>query len=152
DRESVDRCRELAVAIVAPVEAFITAHSTVSVERAVLRLLGVDGITSDEIPLPNAIVDSLSSHDRSRGVALAYGRALAETGLDPAALAEAIALRRVTIDDFRETPEEAARGALRPHVEAALARIAGQRDERNARLERLPQLPPPLLYVIVASG
>ena len=57
DRRRVDRCRDLAAAIVAPVEAFIAAHSTVSVERAVLRLLGVDGLYPQEVPLPNAILD-----------------------------------------------------------------------------------------------
>ncbi|MFY9665930.1 MAG: lysine 5,6-aminomutase subunit alpha, partial [Candidatus Cybelea sp.] len=60
DRDRVERCRRLAAAIADPVEAFIAAHSTVSVERGVLRLLGVDGITSEEIPLPNAVVDSLA--------------------------------------------------------------------------------------------
>jgi beta-lysine 5,6-aminomutase alpha subunit len=102
--------------------------------------------------LPNAIVDALSPHERSRGAAVAYGKALAETGLDPAALAEAIAVGRYSVDEFRDTPEHAARGALRPWVEAALARIDVQREERATRLARLPQLPPPLLYVIVASG
>src|SRR5579871_3698819 len=152
DRERVDRCRELAAAIVAPVEAFIASHSTVSVERAVLRLLGVDGVTADEVPLPNAIVDAIPSAECARGAALAYGKAVAETGLDPAALATALMEGRFRIEDFAHAPEGAARGALRPHVEAALARIAAQRDERAARLARLPQLPPPLLYVIVASG
>src|ERR1700729_1090276 len=152
DRERVDRCRELAAAIAAPVEEFIAAHSTVAVERAVLRLLGVDGVTPDEIPLPNAVVDAIPVAQRGRGVALAYGRGLAETGLDPRALAEAIAAGRLSLEQFAETPEGAARGALRPHVATALARIAEQREERAARLARLPQLPPPLLYVIVASG
>jgi beta-lysine 5,6-aminomutase alpha subunit len=152
DWASVDRCRELAVAIVEPVETFIARHSTVSVERAVLRLLGVDGITPEEVPLPNAIVESLRPTERSRGVALTFGKALAESGLDPAALAEAIALGRFALDRFDATPEEAARGALRPHVNAALARIDAQREERAVRLARLTQLPPPLLYVIVASG
>jgi beta-lysine 5,6-aminomutase alpha subunit len=54
DRACVERCRRLAAAAADPVEDFIAAHSTVSVERAVLRLLGVDGITSEEVPLPNA--------------------------------------------------------------------------------------------------
>ncbi|MBV8530963.1 MAG: D-lysine 5,6-aminomutase subunit alpha, partial [Candidatus Eremiobacteraeota bacterium] len=152
DRECVRRCRDLAAAIVAPVEAFIGAHSTVSVERAVLRLLGVDGITPDEIPLPNAVLDSMSVDERGRGIAMVYGKALAETGLDPATLAEAIAARRFRLEQFGDTPEGAARGALRPYVESGLARVAAQREERAARLERLPQLPPPLLYVIVASG
>ncbi|MBV8353721.1 MAG: D-lysine 5,6-aminomutase subunit alpha, partial [Candidatus Eremiobacteraeota bacterium] len=45
-----------------------------------------------------------------------------------------------------------ARGALAPFVDASLARIRARRDERRERLARFPQLPPPLLYVIVASG
>ncbi|MGC1380475.1 MAG: lysine 5,6-aminomutase subunit alpha, partial [Candidatus Baltobacteraceae bacterium] len=110
DFAGVDRCRRLASAIVEPVEEFIAAHSTVSVERSVLRLLGVDGVTPDDVPLPNAVVDSLSTEDRSRGVALAFGRALAETGLDPAALGEAIAQGRYRVAEFGETPEQAARG------------------------------------------
>ncbi len=87
-----------------------------------------------------------------RGIALPFGRALAETGLDPAALGEAIAVGRFALDAFGGTPEAAARGALGDHVEAALARIGAQRDRRDALLARLPQLDPPLLYVIVASG
>jgi beta-lysine 5,6-aminomutase alpha subunit len=152
DRDSVGRCRALAGAIVSPVEQFISAHSTVSVERAVLRLLGVDGIGPDDIPIPNLIVDALSPQTRESGVALAFGRALAETGLDPAPLGEAIAVGRFKLAEFEETPDAAARGALRPHVEAALERVRGQRLTRDERLERLPMLAPPLLYVIVASG
>ncbi|HEV3195787.1 MAG TPA: lysine 5,6-aminomutase subunit alpha, partial [Candidatus Cybelea sp.] len=75
DRERVDRCRELAAAIVAPVESFIAAHSTVSVERAVLRLLGVDGVTPQEVPVPNAILDTLPEDERRSGVAMAFGKA-----------------------------------------------------------------------------
>ncbi|MBV8656140.1 MAG: D-lysine 5,6-aminomutase subunit alpha, partial [Candidatus Eremiobacteraeota bacterium] len=90
DRRCVDRCRELAAAITDPVETFIAAHSTVSVERAALRLLGVDGVTSDEVPLPNAVVDSIPPAERGRGVSLPFGKALAETGLEPAALAAAL--------------------------------------------------------------
>src|SRR6516165_10344228 len=109
DRASVDRCRELAAAIVAPVEEFIAAHSTVSVERAVLRLLGVDGIGPEEIPVPNLIIDSLAAQERTAGVALPFGKAMAETGLEPAALGEAIAAGRVSLSEFTETPEAAAR-------------------------------------------
>ncbi|HEY6486369.1 MAG TPA: lysine 5,6-aminomutase subunit alpha [Candidatus Cybelea sp.] len=152
DRQSVQRCRELAGAIVAPVEDFIAAHSTVSVERAVLRLLGVDGITDQEVPLPNAVVDALPSDERAGGVALALGRAMAETGLEPQQLAESIAARKHVFEAFAQTPEAAARAALGAHVERAMQRIAARRDERASLLDRLPQLAPPLLYVIVASG
>ncbi|HTV92931.1 MAG TPA: lysine 5,6-aminomutase subunit alpha [Verrucomicrobiae bacterium] len=152
DRALVDRCRELAATIAAPVSDFIAAHSTVAVERSVLRLLGVDGVGSDEVPVPNLIVDALTPEERGRGVALSFGKALAETGLDPAAIGVAIAAGTVTLAQFADTPDEAARGALRPFVEKALARVRAHRAEREQRLVELPQLPPPLLYVIVASG
>jgi beta-lysine 5,6-aminomutase alpha subunit len=152
DRDAVDRCRQLAAAIADPIEDFISAHSTVSVERAILRLLGVDGITPQEVPLPNAVVELLSPGELANGVAHAFGKALAETGLEPRALAQALSDNRYTLEQFARTPKSAARGALRPYVEEALARVAAARAERSARLARLPQLPPPLLYVIVASG
>jgi len=152
DTAIVDRCRKRAQQIVAPVETFIRAHSTVAVERSVLRLLGVDGVGSDEIPLPNVIVDALSAGERAGGVAIAFGKALAETGLSPQALAAELGAQRLALANFASTPVDAAKGALAPHVERALARIAQRRSEREAMLERMPQLPPPLLYVIVASG
>lgn len=152
DRTLVARCRDLAGQIVAPVSDFIAAHSTVSVERAVLRLLGVDGVDANDVPTPNLILDALTPGERARGVALHFGKALAETGLAPRALGDEIAAGRVSLAQFAETPDAAARGALRPWVEGAFERVAARRAERDERLARLPQLPPPLLYVIVASG
>src|SRR6201996_3992645 len=100
DRERVDRCRALSASIVAPVEAFIAAHSTVSVERSVLRLLGVDGVGPDEIPVPNMIVDALTEDERPGAVAIAFGKALAETGLTPRAPGADIGAGRVTLADY----------------------------------------------------
>ncbi len=152
DQKTVERCRAMASAIVEPVSHFIAAHSTVAVERSVLRLLGVDGVGPDEIPVPNMIVDALAPDERARGAALAFGKALAETGLDPRALGDAVAAGTHRLADYAHVPDEAARGAMRPYVDAALARIRERRAEREERLQRIPQLPPPLLYVIVASG
>lgn len=152
DRRLVDAARELAAAIVAPVSEFIAAHSTVSVERSVLRLLGVDGVGPEEAPIPNLIVDGLDEHERSRGAAAAFGRALAQTGLEPRALGDELAAGKLRLADFSDVPEQAAREVVRRFARRALDHIAARRDERRERLARLPQLPPPLLYVIVASG
>ncbi len=152
DRAAVERCRSLAASIVDPVSTFIAAHSTVAVERSVLRLLGVDGIGRDEIPLPNLLVDGLPPRMRARGVATAFGAALAETGLEPQPLAEALGAGRYSLEQFIDVPAAAVRGALRPFVERTLARLRERRAERLERLTRLPQSPPPWLYVIVASG
>ncbi|MBV8244523.1 MAG: lysine 5,6-aminomutase subunit alpha [Candidatus Eremiobacteraeota bacterium] len=152
DPRTVERCRALAADIVSPVSRFIAAHSTLSVERAVVRLLGIDGVDAQEVPLPNVIVDGLTPGQRARGAALAVGAALAETGLEPQALAERVGRGDVNVASFDNTPEVAARAAVRPHVERMLAHIRGVRETRSEMLARLPQTPPPLLYVIVASG
>src|SRR5580700_5312268 len=91
DQGAVERARSLARAIADPVEEFISAHSTVSVERAVLRLLGVDGVEGDDVPVPNLFVDALDEEGRSGGVARWIGRAVAETGDPPAAVAARVA-------------------------------------------------------------
>ena len=152
DQGVVDRCRALARLIVAPVDAFIAAHSTVAVERAVLRLLGVDGVGPQDVPVANLIVEGLDPAERVRGAALAIGRVVAETGKAPAEIGAAVAAGALRLGDFMATPRSAAAAALAPHVQSALSGIRRRRDERTASLKRLPQGAAPLLYVIVASG
>jgi len=150
DSGVVAESRRLAAAIVDPVSAFIRSHSTVSVERAALRLLGVAGTGEGAAPRANVFVERLAAGTLRRGAALALGAAVAELGLEPSrAAAEALLLAP---DAFERVPAEAARAALEPHVRDAMRCIDARRDERKALLGRLPQAPPPLLYVIVASG
>ena len=149
DRDAIDRARRLASAIVAPVEAFIADHSTLSVERAIARLCGIDGVDAAGVPLPNRLVDALGRP--AVGVARVLGAAAAESGRAPQQVAEAVAAGEALPDPDR-TPARAVRAALRPHVAAGIARVASARRAREALLERLPQDRPPLLYVIVASG
>lgn len=56
DRDKVDRCRECAARVVAPILRYIEHHSTVAIERATLKLLGVDAglvdtLTRDQLRL-----------------------------------------------------------------------------------------------------
>jgi beta-lysine 5,6-aminomutase alpha subunit len=152
DAAVVQRARALAAAIVEPVERFIAAHSTAAVERSVLRLLGIDGVAAEDVPLPNAVFDALGAERHQGGVARWIGRAVAQTGAAPAALAARFADGSLDIAALSDVPEAAARASLAPHVAAGLAAVAARRAERAALMERLPQSPPPLLYVIVASG
>jgi len=152
DGAAVARCRDLAAAIARPVEEFIGSHSTVSVERAVLRLLGVDGVGHDDAPTPNLIVEAAAPQALPRGIGITFGRALAQTGLEPRTLGDALAAQSLGLEQFSDVPEEAARAVVLAKARSALDRIAGRRAERAEMLERLAQGPTPLLYVIVASG
>ena len=149
DHASVATARRLASAIADPIEDFIARHSTVSVERAVARLCGIDGVDADGVPLSNRLIDALPA--RELGAARVLGAALAERGGTPQQFAEAVAAGE-RLPDPAATPDTALRAALRPHVDAGLARIDASRRAREALLARLPPAEPPLLYVIVASG
>ncbi|MDB5092850.1 MAG: D-Lysine 56-aminomutase alpha subunit [Candidatus Eremiobacteraeota bacterium] len=149
DREAVASARRLASAIVDPIAVFIARHSTVSVERAIARLCGIDGVDGDGIPLPNRLVDAVPV--REVGVARVLGAAIAETGRTPQQVAEAVAAGEALADPAG-TPETALRAALRPFIDGGLARIDANCTAREGLLTRLPQGAPPLLYVIVASG
>jgi beta-lysine 5,6-aminomutase alpha subunit len=152
DAGLVDDARRLAREIVEPVSAFIAAHSTLAVERAILRLLGADGVVAGEIPVPNAALERLDPELLRSGVARRLGSLVAETGRTPADVAGALASGELDFESGLRVPESAARAALAPYVRSALGRVEARRDERTALLQRLPQSPPPLLYVIVASG
>src|SRR6266852_1894451 len=56
DQSLVDEARALALHIVEPVIDYIGKHTTGAIERTTLRLIGIDGIDEDGIPLPNRIL------------------------------------------------------------------------------------------------
>ena len=50
--ELVDRARQSAANIAKDTQDFIDQHTTVTVERAVCRLLGIDGVNEMTFPCP----------------------------------------------------------------------------------------------------
>jgi beta-lysine 5,6-aminomutase alpha subunit len=153
DTAVVDECRALAGDIAASVQKFIDAHTTVSIERTVLRAYGIDGADADGVPLVNSCVDRyLASGAIGHGIAWWLGRALARGAQSPQEAAEALAYGG-EVDDGKGAPSrDEVLAALRPHTEAALARIDRARDKRAADRARLGQGPIPWKYVIVATG
>ncbi len=152
DNGIVAEARALALAIVDPVSEFIAVHSTVSVERSVLRLLGIDGVGPDDIPLPNLVVERLGAQRLVSGAAGPIGALVAQTGRTCDDVAAALAEGSLDASLADEVPEAAARAALERTVARALGSVDARRAERERLLARLPQEPAPLLYVIVASG
>jgi beta-lysine 5,6-aminomutase alpha subunit len=148
--EQIERCRRYARQVAEGVRRETESFTTVSTERTVLRLLGVDGVDEQDAPIPNRVVESLLQADRlSRGAAVWMGSALA--GGD-AGIAEA-ARRLANPAEARSLKEHPRwREALVPLVERSLSRIAGNRAERERRLASHAPDELPLLYAIVATG
>ena len=59
DQQLIDSCREYTSEIADEIGKKISKNTTTSVERTVLRLLGVDGVDQHGIPLPNVIVEKV---------------------------------------------------------------------------------------------
>jgi beta-lysine 5,6-aminomutase alpha subunit len=153
-------CRQAARRIADQVAERIAGRTTVSVERSVTRLLGVDGADSLEVPLPNVLVDHV--HDRGqlgRGIAYALGNVMLQTDRTPQQIAEAVSAGELdlTTGFAGGAPlEQAEEGAIRERVleecRARLSEISGRFEERAAMRERLGNRPGTLRYVLTATG
>ncbi len=150
-KEKIAEARSLAEAICAPVLSFIDGHTSATVERATLRLMGADGADREGVPVPNLAVDAL--RDRlSGGAALWYANALAATGSSVGELNRKIAdgfdLSKLPLAD-----PAAARAKAETLAEAGLARVAANRAVRERKLAEFAGANgDPLLYLIVATG
>ena len=153
DPKTVASCRKLADEIADDVQRYIDGHSSVGVERTILRAFGVDGTDDQGAPLVNLAVERYHKAGLlDRGISTWLGRALlagAETVQDAA---ERLAFAP-EIDRGEGGPSVYdVRKALEPHVKAALARIDDARDQREALKARVAAGPTPHKYVIVATG
>jgi beta-lysine 5,6-aminomutase alpha subunit len=156
DREAVDECRELALEISRPIEDLARTHTTVSIERASLRLVGVDGVEGEgveAVPLPNRVVDEVrDAIGLERGVLVPFFHAVEAGCGDIQSAAEEIA-RGDFIPAWPEGVDlEIAVERARRESLAAVDRIVEADTHRNARIEQVGEAPKPWFYLIVATG
>ena len=124
DEASVARARALAAHACQPVLELAQAHTTVSIERAVLRMAGLTGADVDGTPWVNRMVDSVAEQvGLEHGVALPVWDTLrARTDVGSA-------------DPLRDLAQDAAAGTVRWRVptgrSASAARTAAMRAARR---------------------
>lgn len=153
DPAIVKSARESAGRIAKDMQDFINRHTTVSTERTILRLLGIDGVDDVETPLPNLVVDQIKEvGGLPRGVAYWIGNAMIQTGLEPQEIAEKMASEGLDITKLDRADAKDAEEAIMPQVHKALKRIREQTKAREDFIERIGEGSQPYLYVIVATG
>ena len=151
--ELVDRARQSAANIAKDTQDFIDQHTTVTVERAVCRLLGIDGVNEMDVPMPNVVVDHLMANSiLPVGAAWYIGNAMVETGLDPQGVAEAIDRGELDMSKLPAHSDADIRAAINPVVEKTIARINENVRNRNEYLSCFGDKEGPYLYIIVATG
>ena len=153
DPKVIDSARSCAARIAESMQEFIDRHTTVSTERTILRLLGVDGIDEVETPLPNVVVDQIKdAGGLPRGVAYWMGNAMIQTGKSPQEIAEEMAAGNLDITKLPLASAKEAEEKIMPTVLDALKKIREQTEKRNQYLETIGEGRKPYLYVIVATG
>ena len=151
DQTQIDRARNSARRIARRVFDDMAQFTTTTVERATLRLLGVDGVDENGIPLPNRVVSHLQEHYLLQyGAAPILASAMKEHGYTAQQVAEAVAGGRLTL--ARPKDEAAARNAADVHARVMCEHIAAQRALRDATIKSLGEGKAPWLYLIVATG
>ncbi|HEX7609324.1 MAG TPA: lysine 5,6-aminomutase subunit alpha [Solirubrobacteraceae bacterium] len=149
----VAACRTAARQIAEQVSEQIAGRTTVSVERSVTRLLGVDGADALEVPLPNVLVDHVHQHGGlGRGIAHWLGNAMIQTGRSPQQIAEAVSAGELDLATLGTAEDAAVRERVTEECAARLGEITSRFDERRAMRERLGDAPAPLRYVLTATG
>jgi len=149
----VAACRQAAKQIAEQVSERIAGQTTVSVERSVTRLLGVDGADDLEVPLPNVLVDHV--HDRGglgRGIAYWLGNGMLQCGRSPKQIAEAVSAGDLELCSLEQAEDAAVHDRVAEECARNLKEIANRFDERRAMRERLGDNPAPLRYVLTATG
>ena len=153
DFEKVEHARGVARKIANQVQDFVGNYTTVAVERTICRLLGIDGIDSNEVPLPNVVVDELKSKGLlGQGVCFFIGNAVLETGKTPQEIAEAISQGSMDITQMAVHKADDIKAALRPFIDANIERIRSRRKRREHYIETIGEGSKPYLYIIVATG
>jgi beta-lysine 5,6-aminomutase alpha subunit len=155
DPATVKRARSLAAKVGRPIVTVAKKHTTVSVERATLRLAGLGGADPDGTPWVNRLADVVRADTGlEHGVALPVWDALVRGEADDlGTLAQKASAGSVRFRLPEGRDATRARTAARKAVGAGVRRIDARRRERERMIARVGDAPgKPWIYLIVATG
>jgi beta-lysine 5,6-aminomutase alpha subunit len=146
--------RAAASQIAAQVSEEIAHKTTVSVERTLVRLLGVDGVNELDAPLPNVLVEHVRDRgELEQGIAYWLGNALLDDeSRSPQRIAESVNARQLDLCALPRAQDGAIRARITRECERSLAQMSERMAQRHELRERLGENPPPLRYVLTATG
>ena len=155
DPAVVRRARSLARKAAAPVVAIARSHTTVSVERATLRLAGLSGADHERVPWVNHLVGAVRDEvGLEHGVTTpVYDALLRGEAADLTTLAQKAASGNVSFRLPTGRDATAARRAAAKGVGAGLRTIDRSRATRDRLVKRHGDpKSKPWIYLIVATG
>jgi beta-lysine 5,6-aminomutase alpha subunit len=153
DNEQIQRVKALADQIAQQTQEFVARHSSVSVERTILRLYGVDGVDDKGTPLPNRIVEILQEKGEiARGVSKAFAGAMLESGRDAQSTAELIVSGKLNFGDLSQHSPGDILEKEKELCQTAVAALDWTRNRKKEKRQKYGDPPNPWKYLIVATG
>ena len=152
DPSVVARCRALADRVTGEVMELVKRHTTVSIERTVLRQLGFHDAGPRGVPLVNLMVDAL--HERGllgRGAAWWVGWALRNGARDPLSIVDRITTLPREPAPVDPAEDRAIRDEVRAEVRAGADELRRRVERRDALRLELGMGARPHRYLIVAT-
>lgn len=153
DFQKVKHAKKLASTIAEDVQNFVNKYTTVTVERTLCRLIGIDGVDANDIPLPNVVVNEIQEKGLlHQGILYFLGNAVIETGKTPQSIAEEIAIGNLDITQLKINDLDKIKQAIAPYIDNSIQHIKQNVARRNEYLKTLGEGSKPYVYVIVATG
>ena len=149
----VVRAREHAKKLAIDTQKYIDLHTTVTVERTICRLLGIDGVNEVEVPLPNIVVDQLVEKNvLSTGAAYFIGNAMLHFNCSPQEVAEKIVKEDLDITSLQAKDAFEIKEVINNIAVRTVEKIKDNRGKRSEFLKEYGDKKGPYIYVIVATG
>lgn len=153
DFKKVKQAKSHAARIAYEVQDFVNQYTTISVERTLCRLVGIDGVDENDVPLPNIITDHLKENGvLDQGAMFYIGNAIAETGLQPQEIAERMANKEIDLIKLPLHSEQEIADGLDTIIKSTLEKIKKNRQRRDDFIKNIGEGEKPYIYVIVATG
>lgn len=153
DFKKVEKAKQISKNIADNVQQFVDNYTTVAVERTLCRLMGIDGVDSNDVPLPNVVVNHLMENGvLDQGVMFYLGNAIANTGMSPQEIAEKVSNDELNLSKQNIRVKQEIHDAVQPYIQASLDKIKNRRQIREDFINNVGEGTKPYLYVIVATG
>jgi len=153
NEKTVSKARHYAEIIAKDTQKFIDKNTTVSVERTICRLLGIDGVNEFSVPYPNILVDHILEHgDLGIGISNYLASTISATNLGIMEIAKLVSDKELDITKYPLLDKKEVERILSPYTKESLFKIKENKRKREGYFEEYGQKEGPLLYVIVATG
>jgi beta-lysine 5,6-aminomutase alpha subunit len=149
--EQISRLRSLAKKSISHLAPIMKKNTTLTIERSILRLLGLEGVNSNNVPYANIVVNHLKPNLKN-GVALYVASVMLEKNISINEVAEQIENGNLNLNNLDLLPISEIKEYLSDLAKENLGLIKESVKKRNELIEKYPLRNKPWHYVIVATG